>query len=333
MASFSGGHFPPNIHHGSSSSRSPPKRAAVEDDADNDDPVASSTRDRDIFADDPLGADDGNTVSFKRKQKQTTGSRFLSSLTTSRQATPSPRSGTPNLNNGRTSSVDINGGNMNGPLSSEAIKDGAPLDWYVEGPGRRVGYDNMTAIDWIFEYTKERQRLRMLYSSASGLVGYLQQALDASQIWVILISTGLLTGLVAAGIDVISVWLGDLKYGYCSAGDDSGRFYLNKAFCCLGYDELAQCQDWISWSNAVHISSAGGTWFIEYFFFVLFSVYTTFPSLMHPLTQRLRYRLLLEPVCWFRNMRYMRSIVVSPRSRLFSEVSFFAVLWELGLWW
>ncbi|RDW59564.1 hypothetical protein BP6252_12651 [Coleophoma cylindrospora] len=272
MASSSEGYFSPADHHTSSSSKSPPKRAIVEDDSDNDDPVASYARDRDLLADDPLNAESRETVSFKRKQKQTVGSRFLASLTTSRQATPSPRSGTPNLSHGRSSSVQINGGTGNGPLSSEGAKEGAPLDWYVEGPGRRVGYDNMTAIDWIFEYTKERQRLRMLYSSASGVVGYLQQALDASQIWVILICTGLLTGLVAAGIDVISVWLGDLKYGYCSAGEDSGRFYLNKAFCCLGYDELSQCQDWISWSNAVHITSAGGTWFIEYFFFVLFSV-------------------------------------------------------------
>jgi len=130
----------------------------------------------------------------------------------------------------------------------------------------------MTAIDWIFEYTKERQRLRMLYSNAAGLLGYAQQFLDASQVWVVLILTGLAAGVLAAAIDVATAWLGDLKTGYCSAGEDGGHFYLNKYFCCFGYDEGAQCRDWIPWSRALHISSAGGTWFIEYFFFILFSV-------------------------------------------------------------
>ena len=54
-------------------------------------------------------------------------------------------------------------------------KDPTASDWYVEGPGRRVGYDDLTAIDWIFEYAKERQRLRSLYSGASGIVAHLKQ--------------------------------------------------------------------------------------------------------------------------------------------------------------
>lgn len=151
-------------------------------------------------------------------------------------------------------------------------KDEVPLDWYVEGPGRRVGYEDLTAIDWIFEYTKERQRLRVLYSSASGILGYVQQLLDASQIWFILVFTGLAVGALAAAIDVTTDWLGDLKTGYCSSGPDSGAFYLNKNFCCLGYDQGAKCIGWKPWAAALGISSAGGKWFIEYFFFLLLSV-------------------------------------------------------------
>ena len=166
----------------------------------------------------------------------------------------------------------MNTGDGEPPLLNPNAKDGGPLDWYAEGPGRRVGYEDLTAIDWIFEYTKERQRLRILYSSASGLIGYAQRALDASQIWIVLILTGLAAGIFAAAIDVASDWLGDVKTGYCSAGDDGGRFYLNKYFCCYGYDGYTQCRDWVPWSMAMHISSAGGKWFIEYLFFILFSV-------------------------------------------------------------
>ena len=115
-------------------------------------------------------------------------------------------------------------------------KDEGPLDWYLEGPGRRVGYDDLTAIDWIFEYTKERQRLRLLHSHAVGVFGYAQQLFDASHVWLVLIGTGMTSGILAAGIDVVTSWLGDLKTGYCRAGPGGGKFYLNKGFCCWGHE-------------------------------------------------------------------------------------------------
>ncbi|TVY85005.1 H(+)/Cl(-) exchange transporter [Lachnellula suecica] len=271
MTGTSTGYFPPSAQDGSSSSRSPPN-PTVDDDSEteNDDPVANDSIEEALLSEDPLEDNEPEIVSFKRKQKQPSGSRFLSAFTgsspASRQATPSPRSGTPNV-----LGLNIIGGNTEGSTGLTP-KDGGPLDWYVEGPGRRVGYEDMTAIDWIFEYTKERQRLRMLYSSATGILGYAQQFLDASQIWVVLILTGLAAGVFAAGIDVVSDWLGDIKTGYCSVGEDGGRFYLNKYFCCYGYEGISQCRDWVSWSAALHVGSVGGKWFIEYFFFLSFSV-------------------------------------------------------------
>ena len=155
-------------------------------------------------------------------------------------------------------------------------KDSSALDWYTEGPGRRVGYDDLTAIDWIFEYTKERQRLRYLYSSATGLFGYAQQMLDASQIWMILIATGVASGILAAGIDVASDWLADLKTGYCRTGEGGGRFYLNRGFCCWGHESLAQCQGWTSWSSSLHVRSAAGSFIVEYIFYILYSMLFAF---------------------------------------------------------
>jgi chloride channel 3/4/5 len=99
-----------------------------------------------------------------------------------------------------------------------------------------VGYDDLTAIDWIFEYAKERQRLRVLYSSTTGLSGYLRQLVDASHIWFVLIATGIAAGALAAFIDVASDWLGDLKSGVCGNVANGGTFYLNRSFCCWGYD-------------------------------------------------------------------------------------------------
>ena len=151
-------------------------------------------------------------------------------------------------------------------------KDGSALDWYMEGPGRRVGYDDLTAIDWIFEYTKERQRLRFLYSQASGIFGYAQQMLDASQIWLVLIGTGIAAGVLAAGINVASDWLGDLKTGYCRSGIGGGQFYLNRGFCCWGHEEYAQCQDWTLWGDALNIRSSAGRYIVEYIFYFIYTV-------------------------------------------------------------
>jgi chloride channel 3/4/5 len=99
--------------------------------------------------------------------------------------------------------------------------------WAAEGTERRF-YDDLTAIDWIFEYTKERLRLRRL-ASRGGLMGYFAKLWDSSQIWVVLIGTGVAAGLLAAAIDIVANWLGDLKDGYCGT-----KFYLSRNFCCWG---------------------------------------------------------------------------------------------------
>ncbi|KEF59453.1 chloride channel 3 [Exophiala aquamarina CBS 119918] len=160
------------------------------------------------------------------------------------------------------------------PFTTEehAEKEGGPPDWYIEGPGRRVGYDDLTAIDWIYEYTKERHRLRKLFSSSHGLVGNLRQIFDASHVWLVLVATGISVGCLAAAINIASDWLGDIKTGYCKKGVDGGRFYLNKQFCCWGHDEYAHCQDWTPWPVAMGVGPVGGRYVISYIFFILFSV-------------------------------------------------------------
>ncbi|KAK7987641.1 restless-like transposase [Apiospora arundinis] len=207
-------------------------------DEENDDiDFLDPEEDTGVFENDPL---DEEPLSFKRKQKQSVlakPARLLSAITGNRLGgTQSPARSPHSLSGTNTPTRPLGidttrSENGNGMTPS---KDGVPVDWYQEGPGRRVGYEDMTAIDWIFEYTKERQRLRVLYSSASGLLGYVQQLLDASQVWVVLVLTGLAVGILAAGIGVTTDWLGDVKVGYCSSGKDGGAFYLNKDFCCLG---------------------------------------------------------------------------------------------------
>lgn len=263
----------------SQSSHDRPLSAAHRD--DENDLGRPDASDSALLGDDPLHSDLAPPISFKRKKKPALfdfaqPARLITNLNGHRT---SPSGGSrPDSSYGR-------GAQEHGPTYLENLgasprrRGGAngnssskePLDWYVEGPGRRVGYEDLTAIDWIFEYTKERTRLRVLRSNTQGLMGKLQLAFDSAQEWVILVLTGLLVGTLAAVIDITTDWLGDLKTGYCTTRD-GGAFYLNKAFCCMGYDEGAQCMGWRPWAAALNISSGAGKWILEYFFFIMFSV-------------------------------------------------------------
>lgn len=141
-----------------------------------------------------------------------------------------------------------------------------------------MGYDNLTAIDWIYEYAKERQRLRALVSSTAGVMGHIRQIYDASEIWIVLILSGIASGLVAAFIDVSSDWLADLKTGFCSNQATGGKFYLSRNFCCFGYEELAQCQDWQLWSMGLGVQSKGGSYIINYIIYTVFAVSVLAPG-------------------------------------------------------
>lgn len=185
-------------------------------------------------------------ISFKPKQKRR--SRFsLSSLFSNDTAEPIPDEAqveTSVAGNGQVpeeaSSFRARGDSGRGE-NLNVPKEGGMLDWYVEGPGRRVGYDDLTAIDWIFEYTKERQRKRLLYSSGHGLLRHTRRLLDASKVWFVLIVTGIAVGIIAAVIDISSNWLGDIKTGFCKNGPGGGKFYLNRKFCCWGHEGERIC--------------------------------------------------------------------------------------------
>ncbi|KJY02567.1 voltage-gated chloride channel protein [Zymoseptoria brevis] len=237
-------------------------------------PIASSSRSDDedelLTSEDPLSGDGAlDSISFKRiakPQKPSLASRFLPSpfrppSTPASDTNTSPRRRNQAANN---SSYD----------ADHAPKDPRSLDWHVEGPGRRVGYDNLTAIDWIYEYSKERTRLRQLHASSTGIIGQLRLLIDASQVWWVLVATGVAVGSIAAGIDVASDWLGDLKTGVCRDvdGEGGGGFYLNKVFCCWGTESYAQCPGWNTWGGLMGVGNKGGGYIVGYIIFVLFSV-------------------------------------------------------------
>ncbi|MCJ1337344.1 hypothetical protein MMC09_002626 [Bachmanniomyces sp. S44760] len=273
--------------HGEITSNTPEENVSSvdeENESEREDGQGRQDGDEALLLENPLESSQQARLSFKRKQKLPTKlslPKFLKPLPgASEPVSPTPPFSSARIKKLREQSnrngSDISLSSVNGHARSSVLlndlKEGGSLDWYAEGPGRRVGYDDLTAIDWIFEYTKERQRLRILRSRATGLLGTAQRLIDAGQVWVVLIATGLASGLLAASIDIISDWLGDLKTGYCFNGPGGGRFYLNKVFCCWGHEEWAQCQDWTPWNEALHVRAPAGSYIIQYVLFVFFSV-------------------------------------------------------------
>ncbi|RPA95953.1 hypothetical protein L873DRAFT_1696197 [Choiromyces venosus 120613-1] len=259
--------FEPGNSSSSSSNSSPPPvnlhQPTVEDESDGRDSPNTRNRSHSV----PLGDSEDriNRVTFKRRQRASSSRYSLFSVGTPLAAT------TPSLLPPEPAYSPYSSGTNLDQLhrSQQGQKDSTQSTsdpWSSEGPGRRV-YDDLTAIDWIFEYTKERIRTRALFRRR-GILGHIAQLWDSSQIWIVLIATGLAAGLLAAGIDIVTNWLGDLKHGYCDS-----HFYLSREFCCLGLELSDQCANWIPWSQALRVTgSKAGSYIIEYLFYIMFSI-------------------------------------------------------------
>ncbi|KAG4305745.1 hypothetical protein PORY_000655 [Pneumocystis oryctolagi] len=105
-------------------------------------------------------------------------------------------------------------------------------------------YRNFSTIDWVDENTKERYRKQTI-QKLKGIHGQIIRFLDFSQLWVIIIFTGISIGIISGFIDIVSGWLSDIKNGYCRSG-----FYLNRNFCCWISENAEQtCYDWVSWED------------------------------------------------------------------------------------
>lgn len=129
-----------------------------------------------------------------------------------------------------------------------------------------VPYENHSAIDWSLEFKKDRLR-KSYIANIPGLTGKLLMVYDVSHVWLVLVATGLLVGVVAAMVSIVSQWLGDLKFGYCQAG-----FYLKKDFCCWGLREGEYCPDWKPWPQTVGIHSGAAHYIFAYLIYTLATI-------------------------------------------------------------
>ncbi|EAQ89079.1 hypothetical protein CHGG_05698 [Chaetomium globosum CBS 148.51] len=130
-------------------------------------------------------------------------------------------------------------------------------------------------IEWIFQVLPRadtgNRRYKRTHRWATPMLEYLRRLLDASHVCVVLLLAGPAVGALAAGIDVATDWLGDVKHGFCSEEMDGGRFYLGKTACCLGYDEGSQCRGWRRWGDVFGAGEGGGQWVVEGVVYAVFA--------------------------------------------------------------
>ncbi|KAJ9604370.1 glycerol ethanol, ferric requiring protein [Cladophialophora chaetospira] len=131
-------------------------------------------------------------------------------------------------------------------------------------------YEDFTTIDWVQDAAQEHLRRRARrkeskFFERDGVLGWrrkLWEAYDAAQAWIVITIVGVVIGLIAAALNIITEWLSDIKIGYCTTA-----WYLNEDFCCYGSEE--GCDEWKRWSSFT---------IANYFIYAIFAVLLAFVS-------------------------------------------------------
>ena len=131
-------------------------------------------------------------------------------------------------------------------------------------------YEDFSTIDWVQDSAQEqlRRRARRLeksnhaagfFARGEGSWGWRRkcaEAYEAGQAWIVVTIVGVVIGLNAAALNIITEWLSDVKLGYCTTA-----FYLNEQFCCWGAEN--GCPEWKRWTGFV---------VANYVIYIIFSV-------------------------------------------------------------
>ncbi|KAK1926250.1 chloride channel [Papiliotrema laurentii] len=120
-------------------------------------------------------------------------------------------------------------------------------------------YEDFSTVDWIQDSLHEQSArrkgpsaptgLRARLDALDGVPGFLwsalSQVLDEGESWVVITLVGVGIGVSSALMSIITVWLSDMKMGYCTTG-----WWLSQKFCCLEISEEGEgCAEWRNWGG------------------------------------------------------------------------------------
>ncbi|EGV65879.1 voltage-gated chloride channel [Yamadazyma tenuis ATCC 10573] len=141
---------------------------------------------------------------------------------------------------------------------SRGLRDPTTGQWLNQEQVAEVKrFDEFVTIDWVEDELLNHRDSLLKNRNARVLTSLGMRLLSFAQNWLVLGAMGMMIGLVAAYLSVVTAWLASARTGYCSSG-----LYLNKSFCCWGQDEH-NCSSWNKWSRFE---------FINYLIFILLSL-------------------------------------------------------------
>lgn len=106
-------------------------------------------------------------------------------------------------------------------------------------------FHEFRTVDWVEDELNEHSK-RLAKHKTTGAASFRNRIYLTTQTWLLLALMGVLIGLIAGFLNIITAWLGSLRLGRCSS-----NFYLSKQFCCWGQTEEfgSSCKNWNDWSG------------------------------------------------------------------------------------
>lgn len=113
-------------------------------------------------------------------------------------------------------------------------------EWLHQDKVRAVQrFDDFVTIDWMDDELEEhRERL----ARKKPVTLWKQQIAQNARTWLVLTAMGIIIGVIALCLNIITAWLALMRLGYCLL-----NFYLSQGFCCWDQDE--ECANWRPWSG------------------------------------------------------------------------------------
>lgn len=124
--------------------------------------------------------------------------------------------------------------------------------------GQVKRFDDFETVDWVHDALKEhRQRLRDSANARSRVFTFWQRVYAATSNWLVLAVMGIIIGVIASCLNVVTAWLASIRLGRCRS-----NFLWNETFCCWNQPH-EQCPDWVEWSLYASLN---------YFIYIVISV-------------------------------------------------------------
>ncbi|KAI5950480.1 GEF1 [Candida theae] len=129
-------------------------------------------------------------------------------------------------------------------LQSSTVRSAKTGSWINQQEIREVQrYDDFRSIDWVEdELDEQKQRLLKLKHITNRGNNLKDKILSQVSNWLVLACMGIVIGLIAGSLNIITSFLSSARLGYCKRG-----LYLSESFCCWGEND-GHCENWTEWT-------------------------------------------------------------------------------------